>query len=370
MMQIPFFNLKRINERYASDMEQAVLRVSRSGWYISGIEKECFEKEFADYCGTDYCIGVGNGLDALRLIFMAYKELGIMEDGDEVIIPVNTFIATALAVSQSSLTPIFADCDGDTYNIAVNSIEEKITHRTKAIVAVHLYGQIAPMEELRVIAKKYNLKLIEDAAQAHGAVYRGRKAGNLSDAAAFSFYPVKNIGALGDAGAVATNDESLACLVRSFSNYGSNEKYAHQYKGLNSRLDEMQAAVLSVKLKYLDRDNEERKCIASYYSANIKNDGIILPHVNTIEAHVFHQYVIRCKKRDELQTYLQDNGIQTQIHYPKAIHKQEAYKEFSSLCFPVAEKLQDEILSLPVYPTMTKEEMQEVVMVLNNWLRS
>jgi dTDP-4-amino-4,6-dideoxygalactose transaminase len=325
MSEIPFLDLKRENERYASEMKEAVSRVVDSGWYIWGKEKEQFEKSFASYCGVGHCLGVGNGLDALRLILMGYMEQGAIREGDEVIIPANTFIATALAVSQCGLKPVFADCEIHSYNIDPVSVIKKITPCTKAIIAVHLYGQVAPMEELEIIARQYNLKLIEDAAQAHGAIYKGKKTGNLSDAAACSFYPVKNIGALGDAGAITTNDKSLAGIVSTISNYGSEEKHIHKYKGLNSRLDEMQAAVLSVRLKYLDADNKRRQEIARHYSSDIINQEIILPVCDDPEAHACHLYVIRCRRRKDLQKYLQDNGILTQVYYPCSIHKQQAY---------------------------------------------
>jgi len=365
MNEIPFLNLKRENERYASEIKEAILRVVDSGWYILGKEKEQFEQSFASYCGVKYCTGVGNGLDALRLMLMGYMEQGIIQEGDEVILPANTFIATALAVSQCGLKPVFADCDIHSCNIDPESVIKKITSRTKAIIAVHLYGQVAPMEELVIIARQYNLKLIEDAAQAHGAIYGGKKAGNLADAAAFSFYPVKNMGALGDAGAVVTNDKSLAEIVAALSNYGSEEKYIHKYKGLNSRLDEVQAAILSVRLKYLDADNRRRQEIADRYSSGIVSSEIVLPVSEDPKAHVYHLYVIRSKRRKDLQQYLQDNGIHTQIHYPYSIHKQQAYAEFSSLKLPVSELLQDEVLSLPMYPSLIDEEIDRVVEVLN-----
>lgn len=364
---IPFLDLKRENGRYASEIKEAVARVVDSGWYILGKEKECFEKNFAGYCGVNHCIGVGNGMDALRLILMAYIEQGIIQEGDEIILPANSFIATALAVSQCGLVPVFADCDIDTYNISPQSVRDNITEKTKAIIAVHLYGQIAPMEELKKIADQYNLKLIEDAAQAHGAVYKGKKAGSLADAAAFSFYPVKNLGALGDAGAVTTDDGELAELIRSLSNYGSDKKYIHRYKGLNSRLDEIQAATLSVRLRYLDEENKRRKKIASYYSDNINNKDIILPPYQDDNAHVFHLYVIRVKERVLLQEYLEENGIQTQIHYPLPIHKQAAYAESKALDIPVAERVQNEVLSIPLYPSLTDEEIDKICSLLNDW---
>lgn len=367
MEPILFLNLERENKRYASEFKEAASRVIDSGWYILGKEKERFEKEFADYCGTTHCIGVGNGLDAIRLILMGYMVRGIMQEGDEIIVPANSFIATALAVSQCGLKPIFVDCDIHTYNIDPALILKKVSSKTKAIIAVHLYGQVAVMDELRIIARQYNLKLIEDAAQAHGAVYDGRKVGGLGDAAAFSFYPVKNLGALGDAGAVTTNDDSLAEIVRALSNYGSDDKYVHKYKGLNSRLDEIQAAILSIRLKYLDQDNKKRIEIACYYSENIKNSEIILPLAADKGSHVFHLYVIRFLQRDKLYRYLLDNGIQTQIHYPLSIHKQEAYSKLKNIVTPVAECLQEEVLSLPLYPSLKSEEIHKIVEVLNQF---
>lgn len=367
---IPFLDLKRENERYASEIKQAVLRVVDSGWYILGEEKKYFEADFAAYCGVGHCIGVGNGLDALRLILMSYIELGVMQEGDEVIIPANTFIATALAVSQSGLKPVPADCDIHTFNIDPASVEKQITPKTKAIIAVHLYGQVAPMNELKKIVSRYNLKLIEDAAQAHGAVYAGKKSGGLTDAAAFSFYPIKNLGSQGDAGAVTTDNNALAEVIRSLSNYGSIEKYKHKYKGLNSRLDEMQAAVLSVRLKYLDEDNARRREIARYYLDNIKNDSLVLPEIAGCESHVFHLFVIRCSERESLCSYLQENGIHTQIHYPLSVHKQQAYAELNHLSFPVAEQLQNEVLSIPLYPSLTEREQEHIVQVLNGWVNN
>lgn len=364
---IPFLDLKRENERYASEIKEAVARVVDSGWYILGKEKEAFEEQFAAYCDVDSCVGVGNGLDALRLILMAYMEQGAMKTGDEIILPTNSFIATALAVSQCGLIPVFADCDINTYNIDSESVKGKITAQTKAIIAVHLYGQVAPMKELRQIADHNNLKLIEDAAQAHGAIYAGRKAGGLGDVAAFSFYPVKNLGALGDAGAVTTNDVELAYLIKSLSNYGSDEKYIHRYKGLNSRLDELQAAILSVKLRYLDGEIKERRKIAMYYSQNIVNKHIVLPVWKDEEEHVFHQYVIRAIDRNNLQKYLLTNGVQTQIHYPLPIHKQGAYVEYKDVSLPIAKKVQDEVVSIPLYSSLTDEERGKICKLLNNW---
>lgn len=368
MKKIPFLDLKRENERYVAELKQAVTHVIDSGWFILGKEKICFEKEFAKYCGTEYCVGVGTGLDALRLILMSYMELGFMQEGDEVILPANTFIATALAVSQCGLIPVLADCDAKTYNIDPGSVIDKITPKTKAVIAVHLYGQVAPISELSKITDRHSLKLIEDAAQAHGAIYNGLKAGNLGDAAAFSFYPAKNMGALGDAGGVTTNDRDLADMVRILSNYGSNEKYIHIHKGINSRLDEIQAAILSVKLKYIEEENNRRRQIAKIYSENIRNEAIFLPYIVDEYSHVFHLFVIRCTDRQRLQHFLEENGIHTQIHYPLAIHKQAAYAEFKYEELPVAERLHEEVLSLPLYPSLSDEEVLKIVHVLNKWV--
>lgn len=364
---IPFLNLKRENERYASEIKEAVSRVIDSGWYIRGRENNYFETDFASCCGVGHCVGVGNGLDALRLILMGYMQQGRIKVGDEVILPANTFIATALAVTQSGLTPVLADCDIHSFNIDPASVKDKITGKTRAVIAVHLYGQVAAMNELREITNQHGLLLIEDAAQAHGAIYKGQRVGSIGDAAAFSFYPVKNLGSLGDAGAVTTNDEELAGIIRALSNYGSDEKYIHKYKGLNSRFDELQAAVLSVKLRSIDEDNALRRKVARFYKENIKNDFFILPEVKDWDSHVFHLFVIRCQERAKVQQYLSNNGIQTQIHYPYAIHRQQAYGELSYLSLPVSEQLQDEVLSLPLYPSLTKEELNKIVNTLNNY---
>lgn len=367
MKQIPFLSLRFVNERHREAISEAIARVVDSGWYILGKEKAAFEQSFAHYCGAQHCIGVGNGLDALRLIFMAYKEMGVMADGDEVVLPANTFIATALAVSQSGLKPVLADCDTDTYNIDCREIEALITPRTKAIIAVHLYGQVADMDELTRIARKHDLKLIEDAAQAHGAEYDGRRTGNLADAAAFSFYPVKNLGALGDAGAVVTSDADLSLCIRQLSNYGSENKYNSLSKGLNSRMDEMQAAVLSAKLPYLDDENNDRRRIAAYYNQRITNENVVLPIFGKEKTHVFHCYVVRVGDRDGFRSYLLEKGIQTEIHYPKTINRQSAYSELGSFRFPVAEQYADEVLSLPLYPGMLQEDTDRVVEAVNMW---
>ncbi len=364
---IPFLDLKTVNEKYQSEIEEAVLRVARSGWYILGEELSSFENSYAEYCGAKHCIGVGNGLDAIRLILEGYKEMGILNVGDEIIVPANTYIATILAVTQSGLIPVLVEPDINTYNINPSEIEAKITPKTKVILAVHLYGLVCPMSELKVIADLHNLKLIDDAAQAHGAVYKDSKAGNLCDASAFSFYPTKNLGAIGDAGAVTTNDQELADIVRELSNYGSVSKYVNKYKGFNSRLDEMQAAVLSVKLKYLDEEVKQRQKIAGYYLSHIHNEQIALPSVNTLDEHAFHLFVVRCSNRNVLQKFLLEKGIQTQVHYPTPPHKQDAYKEWNSLSFPVTEKIHDEVLSLPLYPSLDKDSIEKICKEVNDF---
>lgn len=366
-MQIPYFDLKREQERYKNDIKSCLTRVVDSGWYIMGNEKANFEKRFASYCGVLHCVGVGSGLDALRLILQGYMNLGVISEGDEVILPSNTFIATALAVSECGLVPVLADCDENTYSLSASTVESKITGRTKAILVVHLYGQVTRIEELKELAEKHSLKLIEDAAQAHGAIYNGKRAGALGDAAAFSFYPIKNLGALGDGGAVTTNDSDLAEIVQMLGNYGSKEKYEHEYKGLNSRLDEIQAAILSYKLERLDAENEKRRGIALRYEAEINNPKIIKPLVNNIQSHVFHIYAIRTIERDKLKMHLLEKGISTQIHYPNVIHKQAAYRELESDRLPISEKLQDEVLSIPIYPSLKAEEVDYIINALNAW---
>ncbi|MGE4420628.1 MAG: DegT/DnrJ/EryC1/StrS family aminotransferase, partial [Sulfurimonas sp.] len=327
---IPFLDLKGLNAQCRAELIEACTRVIDSGWYIQGNECKEFDKEFAEYCGSKYAIGVANGLDALILILRAYKEMGIMSDGDEVIVPSNTYIASILAISQNNLVPVLVEPDINTYLIDPSKIEEKITSKTKAILPVHLYGQICEMDKINEIAKKYNLKVIEDSAQSHGAYFGDKRSGNLGDASGFSFYPGKNLGALGDGGAVTTIDEELANAIKALGNYGSHKKYENLYKGVNSRLDEMQAAMLRVKLRYLDYEVKKRREIANYYLENIKNENIVLPTVRVEDNHVWHLFVIRTNKRDELQKYLLDNGIQTLIHYPLAPHKQEAYKEWNN----------------------------------------
>lgn len=364
---IPFLDLKAINAQYREELIEACTKVIDSGWYIQGNECREFDKEFAQFCGTKYAIGVANGLDALILILRAYKELGIMSDGDEVIVPSNTYIASILAISQNNLVPILVEPDIKTYLINPDKIEEKITSKTKAILPVHLYGQTCEMSKIKEIAKKYKLKVIEDSAQSHGAYFGGKRSGNLGDASGFSFYPGKNLGALGDGGAVTTNDEELANTIKALGNYGSHKKYENLYKGVNSRLDEMQAAMLRVKLRYLNEEIEKRRKIASYYLENIKNDSIILPTIRDEDNHVWHLFVVRTNKRDELQKHLLDNGIQTLIHYPIPPHKQNAYKEWNNESYPISEQIHDEVLSLPISGVQSLEDTIKIVKVLNEF---
>jgi len=364
---IPFLDLKGINAQYRAELIDACTRVIDSGWYIQGNEYNEFEKEFAQYCGAKYAIGVANGLDALILILRAYKELGIMNDGDEVIVPSNTYIASILAISQNNLVPVLVEPDINTYLIDWAKIEEKITSKTKAILPVHLYGQTCEMDKINEIAKKYNLKVIEDSAQSHGAYFGDKRSGNLGDASGFSFYPGKNLGALGDGGAVTTNDEELANTIKALGNYGSHKKYENLYKGTNSRLDEMQAAMLRVKLRYLDNEVEKRREIANYYLENIKNENIVLPIVRANNNHVWHLFVIRTNKRDELQKYLLDNGIQTLIHYPLPPHKQNAYKEWNNESYEISEQIHDEVMSLPISGVQSLEDTMKIVEVLNKF---
>lgn len=364
---VKFLDLQKVTDKYSDEIHEAALRVIDSGWYLQGKENEKFEADYSEYIGTKYTIGCANGLDALIWIFRAYKELGIMKDGDEVIVPANTYIATILAITENNLKPILIEPAIETYQIADSLIESAITARTKAICIVHLYGQCAYTEKIGELCKKYDLKLVEDNAQAHGCIFKGRKTGSLGDAAGHSFYPGKNLGALGDAGAVTTNDPELAAIVRSLGNYGSQKKYVFQYTGCNSRLDEIQAAILDVKLHHLDEDVQLRKQVAKYYIGHISNPKIILPQIFDWDQHVFHIFPIRCKERDRLQQYLTDNGIQTNIHYPIPPHKQECYSEWNVASLPVTEKIHAEELSLPMSPVMTADEVERVVEVLNTW---
>jgi len=362
---IKFLDLQKITEKYSDEIHEAVLRVVDSGWYLQGEETKKFEENYAKYVGTDYCIGVGNGLDALIWIYRAYIELGIMKPGDEVIVPANTFIASILAITENGLKPVFVEPRMDTLEIDDEQIETAITERTKSILVVHLYGRCAYTKRIGVLCKKYNLKLVEDNAQAHGCRFGEKRTGSLGDAAGHSFYPGKNLGAFGDAGAVTTDDKELADTIRALANYGSTRKYVFKYVGRNSRLDEIQAAVLDVKLKHLDEDNAHRQKIANYYYDHIQNPFIKLPKRLSDANNVYHVFPILCEKRDDLQKYLSDNGVQTLIHYPIPPHKQECYKEWNHLSLPITERIHQQELSLPISPLMTMEEAGELVRIIN-----
>lgn len=364
---IKFLDLQKINAVYQESFQEKLKLVLDKGWFILGDEVQSFESNFASYCGTKYCIGVGNGLDALVLIFKGYIQLGKLQKGDEVIVPANTYIASILAILQADLIPVLVEPRLETYNINPDLIADKITTKTKAILAVHLYGQLAEMEKINAIAKEHNVLVIEDAAQSHGAASNHLKAGNLSDAAAFSFYPGKNLGALGDAGAITTNDDSLANVLYSLRNYGSEKKYHNEFIGTNSRLDELQAAFLNVKLPHLDSDNEKRRTIAKRYLSEIRNDKIILPTWDLSDNHVFHLFVIRTNNREQFQNYLSENEIETMIHYPIPPHKQKAFATWNSLSFPITEQIHNEVLSLPISPIMTTEEVDFVIETINNY---
>ena len=377
---IDFLNLQEINAQYAKELKQVAAEVIDSGWYLLGDRIKRFENNLANYIGVKHAIGVGNGLDALRLILKAYIEIGVMQQGDEIIVPANTYIATILAITDSRLKPVLVEPDIHTYNLNISLIEQHITERTKAIMVVHLYGKICWSEELESIAKRNNLKIIEDNAQAIGAVWKEKKSGSLGVAAGFSFYPGKNLGALGDAGAITTNDGELAKTIRAIANYGSSKKYFCEYQGLNSRMDEIQAAFLIIKLKYIDIENQRRREIANYYLGNIKHFNIILPEFSTqnllssirptpltAKNHVWHLFVIRTTNRDNLQKYLQDNQIQTLIHYPIPPNKQRVYKEWNNFSFPMTEKIHREVLSLPISSVLSKKEINTIIKVINNY---
>lgn len=360
---VNFLELGKINNRFRNEIDLRIKDILDSGWYLQGKWNKIFEDHFASYCGTDYCVGVGNGLDALTLMIKA-SGLG---KGDEIIVPANTYIATILSISNNGCTPILVEPDIKTYNINPDLIEAAITPKTKAILVVHLYGQAVQMEKIWQLAQKYNLKVFEDAAQAHGAIYKGRRTGNLSDAAAFSFYPGKNLGAIGDAGAVVSNDKDLINKIRALANYGSHQKYCNIYKGINSRLDEIQAAIIDLKLPHLDQDNMHRREISQYYRKHIMNPQIILPQVYDESAHIWHVFAVRTNQRDRFLEFLKENGIQTLIHYPTPPHKQEAYKEWNSLSFPITEEIHRTIISLPISPIMTTDEIEYVVQTVNSY---
>lgn len=360
---IKFLDLKKINDRFNKDFEAKFKELLASGWYLLGEENKSFEQNFAKYCGVKNCVGVANGLDALRLIIKAFD----FEKDSEIIVPANTYIASILAITDNNCKPVLVEPDINTYNINPKLIEEKITSKTKAIMVVHLYGQAVNMDEIIKIAQKYKLKIIEDCAQAHGAFYKDKRVGSLGDVAGFSFYPGKNLGALGDGGCVTTNDDKFAAKIRALANYGSHKKYENLYKGLNSRLDELQAGILDIKLKYLDEDNEKRKNIAKFYLQEITNKDIILPCYDNENSHVWHLFVIRTQKRDELQSYLSSKEIQTIIHYPIPPHKQACYQELNHLSLPITEQIHKEVLSLPISPVMSMQEADFVVKTLNEF---
>jgi len=368
---IPFLDLQAINAQYRAELVEACNRVIDSGWYIGGKELESFEKNFAEYSGTQFAVGVANGLDALILALRAWKELGKLQDGDEVIVPSNTYVASILAITANNLTPVLVEPDINTYNIDPVKIQQAITSKTRVILPVHLYGQLADMPKIMQIAKHYNLLVLEDSAQSHGAQLQGKKAGNWGDASGFSFYPGKNLGALGDAGAVTTSDAELAMMLKALRNYGSHEKYKNLVPGVNSRLDEIQAAMLDIKLKYLDQETQHRRHIASLYLNGIKNPLIKLP-LDEINAekyvqHVWHLFVIRTEYREALQKYLLEHGVQTLIHYPIPPHKQQAYKEWNNLNYPISEQIHDEVLSLPMGPTLSAVDVERIIALCNQF---
>lgn len=372
-MSVPFLDLKELNSRYRCEMIEAFSRVLDSGWYIQGAEVKEFEKEFARYCGTEHCIGVANGLDALTLVLRAWRELGKLDEGDEVIVPANTYIASILAITENRLKPVLVEPDSATYNLNPENVRAAITERTRAILAVHLYGQLADMPEIMSIANEHDLLVLEDSAQAHGAAINGKKAGSWGHASGFSFYPGKNLGALGDAGAVTTNDDELAQTIRALGNYGSHKKYENLYQGVNSRLDEIQAAILRVKLKQLDIETQRRRVIAAAYNSGIKNPVISLPiqnqdlDVQNYGAHAWHLFVISTQCRSELQQHLSEKGIQTLIHYPIPPHRQNAYAYWNEQVFPLTEAIHQKVLSLPISPVMTDEQFAAVISACNEF---
>lgn len=365
---IPFLDLKAINKQYQEQLKIATARVIDSGWYIMGDELKKFESEFSVYCGVENTIGVANGLDALVLTIRAWKELGKLKAGDEVVVQANTYIASILAITENDLVPVLVEPDPYTYNLSPENIRAALTPKTKLILPVHLYGLISPMQEIMEIADEFNLLVLEDCAQAHGAHINGKKAGSWGHAAGFSFYPGKNLGALGDAGAITTNDNELAQTLNALRNYGSHKKYENLYQGVNSRLDEIQAAMLRVKLPYLGEETKQRQKIARKYRAEINNPNISLPTLNDEDSHVWHLFVIRCNKRDELQNYLTDSGIQTLIHYPLPPHKQKAYPALNNLQLELTEQIHNEVLSIPLDPTMSEDSITKVINAVNGFV--
>lgn len=371
-MNVPFLDIKESNAQYRQELINAATRVIDSGWYISGIEVEAFEVEFAKYCGAKHCIGVANGLDALILTLRAWKELGKIKEGDEIIVPANTYIASILAITENRLKPVLVEPDEDSYNLCIHKVADAITTKTKAILAVHLYGQLAPMPEIMSFADEYGLLVLEDSAQAHGASINGKKAGSWGHASGFSFYPGKNLGALGDAGAITTNSDELASTIRALGNYGSHKKYENLYQGVNSRLDEIQAAMLRIKLQNLDKEIWRRREIALAYARGITNSNLLQPISVTnsqekLESHVFHLYVIRTPEREALKSYLASRGIQTLIHYPIPPHQQHAYEEWKDIKLPVTERIHKNVLSLPISPVMTENQIKNVICACNSF---
>lgn len=364
---IKFLDIQKLNAQFQNELKESAGRVIDSGWYLMGKELETFEKSYALFCNVNFSLGVANGLDALRLIFKAYIEMGVMQKGDEVIVPANTYIASVLAITDNDLIPIFVEPNLETYNLDSNKIEASITGKTKAILAVHLYGQNSIDDQMLEICSNHGLKLIEDGAQSHGAKWNNKISGGIGDAAGHSFYPGKNLGALGDAGAVTTNDKELANVINALRNYGSHKKYENEFQGLNSRLDEIQAAFLNVKLSYIQKDIDGRRKAANYYLENIKNSRIILPNVINSQGHVWHLFVIRTDDRDNLQKYLADNGIETLIHYPIPPHKQKAYQKFNHLKLPLTEQIHKEVLSLPISSIMEEKDLNFIVKIINKF---
>lgn len=365
---IPFLSLKDVTALHGEEIQEAVSKVVAGGWYLQGKENERFEADYARYIGTKHCVGCANGLDALIWIFRAYVELGVLRPGDEVIVPANTYIATILAITENGLTPVLVEPRADTLEIDDSLLEAAITEKTRAIAIVHLYGRNAYTEKIGALCRKYGLKLIEDNAQAHGCrTADGRRTGSLGDAAGHSFYPGKNLGALGDGGAVTTNDQALADAIRALANYGSQKKYVFKYTGRNSRLDEIQAAVLDVKLRYLDEDNARRQRIAKYYYEHLSHPLVSLPARLDDAQNVYHLFPILCQRRDELQAYLKENGVGTLIHYPIPPHQQECYQELAHYSLPITEKLAREELSIPIGPSITEDEAAEVVSLINSF---
>ena len=364
---IKYLDLKAVTALHAEEINNAVKRVVESGWYLRSSATEQFEAHYAEFIGTRHCVGCGNGLDALTLILRAYKEMGVLSEGDEVIVPANTFIATILAITENNLRPVLVEPREDTLQIDDRLVEAAITPRTRAVMIVHLYGRCAYTERVGELCGKYRLKLIEDNAQAHGCLYGSRRTGSLGDAAAHSFYPGKNLGALGDAGAVTTSDDELAAMVRKLGNYGSARRYVFDSVGRNSRIDEIQAAVLDVKLPYLDKENERRREIAHRYIRSISNKAVRLPSEDYWEHSVFHIFPIMCRRRDELRQFLLENGVQADVHYPIPPHKQKAYPQWNDMSLPITERIHREELSLPISPAMTDEEAEIVINAVNNW---